>query len=70
MTRHAPDPPRPCIILVRNPGAVVLSVSAITEALGDLIHIFKDADEAVAFAAHNSVCQAWPYQIVSLEELL
>ena len=66
------EPPRPCVILYRNPNPKLtqLVVGAIMALDDGTIRVFKDEAEAEVFIRHNALCQAWPTQIVPLEELL
>ena len=55
-----------CVILLRNPehGQVI----PITDG-EDGIHVFDNHEDAVELAEHHPLCQAWPHQIVELDEL-
>ena len=68
--REHEKPPRPCVILYRNPGAKTLVVGVIRTIDDGTVLVFKDKAGAEAFVRHNTLCQAWPTQIVPLDELL
>ena len=54
-----------CVILLRNTtSGVVMCIED-----DDGIAVFKNHDEAVACADSQIMCQAFPYQIVELDEL-
>ncbi len=56
-----------CIIIFRNPSNG--AVGFIHGEEPDQPLVFKHMDEAVAFADGRRLLQAWPYQIIELDEL-
>jgi len=56
-----------CVILVRmlHDGDGVIGISQ----KEDRLFVFKNMDDAVAFADTSPLCCAMPYQIVELDEL-
>lgn len=57
-----------CIIVFRNPGNDRVGFIAKDDDSGDP-EVFPHHDAAVEFALKHSLLQAWPFQIVELDEL-
>ena len=56
-----------CIIVFRNPRTG--GVGIIHEDDGDEVYVFANRDDAIECALKHPLLQAWPFQIVELDEL-
>ncbi len=58
-----------CIIVFRNPKTRSVWVIEDGDTLFTDIAVFPNEEEAQRFVAESSLLQAWPYQIVELDDL-